>query len=140
MKWFQREIKLAAREAGFHLVTEEIVSAMPEIGKIQIGFLQAFLQHTSASLFINENADPNVRVDFESHFRRSVPEKATYAHTEEGSDDMPAHLKSGTLGTSVMIPIRHGRLALGTWQGIYLGEHRTHAGRRQIIVTLVGEK
>ncbi len=139
MKWVQREIKLSARGAGFHLVTEEIVDAMPEIEQIQTGFLQAFLQHTSASLFVNENADPNVRVDFESHFKRAVPEKAPYAHTEEGADDMPAHLKSGMLGISVLIPIRQGRLALGTWQGIYLGEHRAQGGRRHVVATLMGD-
>ncbi len=139
MKWFQREIKLAERKTGFHLITDEITNALPEIGQIKVGFLQLFLQHTSASLCINENADPNVRVDFESHFNRTVPEKINYAHQDEGADDMPAHLKSAHLGISVLIPIRQGHLALGTWQGIYLGEHRSDAGRRHVVATVMGE-
>lgn len=139
MKWFQREITLVARPRGFHLVTDEIVDKMPEIGQIKVGFLQIFLQHTSASLCINENAAPAVRVDFESHFNRTIPENARYTHDDEGPDDMPAHLKSATLGTSVLIPIRQGRLALGTWQGIFLGEHRTHGGQRHLVATIMGE-
>ena len=111
---------------------------MPELRHIRAGFMQVFLQHTSASLCINENADPDVRVDFESHFNRTVPENAAYAHTTEGPDDMPAHLKSATLGVSVVVPIRDGRLALGTWQGIYLGEHRDHGGPRRVVVTVIG--
>jgi secondary thiamine-phosphate synthase enzyme len=139
MKCFQREFELQARPRGFHLVTEEIIRAIPELSRIQAGFLQVFLQHTSASLCLNENADPEVRVDFESHFNRAVPEKAVYQHSNEGSDDMPAHLKNAVLGASVLIPIRDGRLALGTWQGIYLGEHRDQGGRRRVIVTVMGQ-
>lgn len=139
MKWFQRNLQFAPRPVGFHLVTDEIIDAMPEIEQINIGFLQVFLQHTSASLCLNENADPNVRVDFESHFNRTISEKASYVHREEGSDDMPAHLKNATLGSSVLIPIRKGQLALGTWQGIYLGEHRAQGGRRNVVITMMGQ-
>jgi secondary thiamine-phosphate synthase enzyme len=139
MKWLQQKIELRARPRGFHLVTDEIVRAVDGLRDIETGFLQAFIQHTSASLCVNENADPDVREDFESHFNRSIPEDADYVHTTEGSDDMPAHLKSAVLGASVLIPIRHGRLALGTWQGIYLGEHRDHGGPRSVVVTVMGE-
>ncbi|MBM7038248.1 secondary thiamine-phosphate synthase enzyme YjbQ [Vibrio ulleungensis] len=138
--WYQTTLKLAPRKRGFHLITDEIEQATPEIRQLNIGLLHLFIQHSSASLTINENADPTVRIDFESHFNRFVPEDAPYyRHTYEGSDDMPAHIKASTLGCSISIPITNGRLALGTWQGVYLGEHRDHAGSRTIVATLQGE-
>lgn len=138
--WFQKTIQLSAKHRGFHLVTDEIEQQIPELQQYQIGLAHCFIQHTSASLTINENADPTVRSDMEAHFNQAVPERAPYyQHTYEGDDDMPAHIKASTLGCSVSIPIRHGRLALGTWQGIYLGEHRDHGGSRRIVVTLQGE-
>jgi secondary thiamine-phosphate synthase enzyme len=138
--WYQTALKLAPRKRGFHLITDEIERAIPEILQLNVGLLHLFIQHSSASLTINENADPTVRMDFESHFNRFVPEDAPYyRHTYEGSDDMPAHIKASTLGCSVSIPITNGRLALGTWQGVYLGEHRDHAGSRTIVATLQGE-
>ena len=138
---FQREIKLTAKSRGFHLVTEEILQQIPEIKEISTGFLQVFIKHTSAGLTINENADPTVREDFESHFNKMVPENQPYyKHTLEGSDDMPAHIKSALLGTSLQIPITNGRLNLGTWQGIYLCEHRNHGGSRKLILTITGEQ
>jgi len=140
MQFFQTEIRLEARPRGFHLITREIVSALPNLARVRVGFVQLFLQHTSASLTINENADPDVRADLERWLHRAVPENAPYfEHTAEGPDDMPAHLKSALLGCAVTIPIRQGRLALGTWQGIYLGEHRADAGRRTVVATLSGE-
>jgi secondary thiamine-phosphate synthase enzyme len=140
MQFFQTEIRLEARPRGFHLVTREVVSALPNLARVRVGFLQLFLQHTSASLTINENADPDVRADLERWLHRAVPENAPYfEHTAEGPDDMPAHVKSSVMGCSVMIPIREGRLALGTWQGIYLGEHRSDASRRTIVATIWGE-
>lgn len=124
---------------GFHLITSQILSAMPEIAHIQTGQMQVFIQHTSASLTINENADPTVRIDFETHFNHMVPENQSYyLHTYEGPDDMPAHIKASLLNTSVQIPIRNGQPALGTWQGIYLCEHRNNGGARQVIITLWG--
>lgn len=138
--WSQKTIQLKARKRGFHLVTDEIEQQIPEIKSYSVGILQLFIQHTSASLTINENADPTVRHDMETHFNKFVPERAPYyQHTYEGDDDMPAHIKASTLGCSVMIPISNGRLALGTWQGIYLGEHRDFGGSRQIVATLHGE-
>ena len=138
--WTQKSIRLPAFRRGFHLVTSEIISQIPELNNFNVGILHLFIQHTSASLTLNENADPDVRVDMESHFNHSVPENAPYyIHTIEGSDDMPAHIKSSTIGSSVSIPIQNGRLALGTWQGIYLCEHRNHAGSRRIMGTLWGE-
>ena len=138
--WLQREIRLRSRERGFHLVTEEIVRQLPELARIQVGLAHLFIQHTSASLTINENADPTVRQDFESLFNRIVPQdEPYYRHNYEGSDDLPAHIKSSLLGSSLLLPIRQGALALGTWQGIYLGEHRDHGGSRRLIVTLQGE-
>ncbi|ORT50719.1 hypothetical protein ST37_08350 [Vibrio sp. qd031] len=138
--WHQTTLKLASRKRGFHLITDEIEQAIPEIRQLSVGLLHLFIQHSSASLTINENADPTVRLDFESHFNRFVPEDAPYyRHTYEGSDDMPAHIKASTLGCSVSIPITNGRLALGTWQGVYLGEHRDHGGSRTIVATLQGE-
>jgi secondary thiamine-phosphate synthase enzyme len=140
MAWHQVEIRLRARPRGFHLVTSEVVAALPQLAGLRVGTAQLFIQHTSASLTINENADPDVRADMERWFDRAVPENAPYfEHTAEGPDDMPAHLKAALLGSSVTIPIRDGRLALGTWQGIYLGEHREHGGSRTVVATLWGE-
>ncbi|GEP88481.1 secondary thiamine-phosphate synthase enzyme [Chitinophaga terrae (ex Kim and Jung 2007)] len=140
MKIYQQVIQLSQRRRGFHLITPEIVQAMPQLSDIRTGMLQVFIQHTSASLTINENADPTVRMDFETYFNKVAPESdPDYRHTDEGPDDMPAHLKASLLGSSVMIPIRHGRLALGTWQGIYLCEHRNHGGSRSLVVTAWGE-
>jgi secondary thiamine-phosphate synthase enzyme len=139
MEMFQRTINLRARRRGFHLITEEIEVAMPEISKFEVGMCQVFIQHTSASLTINENADPTVRMDFEMYFNKTVKENdPDYEHDYEGSDDMPAHLKAALLGSSVMIPITRGRLAFGTWQGIYLGEHRNRAGQRNVVTTVWG--
>tara|TARA_Y100001960_G_C14426947_1_gene705808 strand:+ start:273 stop:698 length:426 start_codon:yes stop_codon:yes gene_type:complete len=138
--WQQKTINLQARQRGFHLITDEIEQQLPQLKQYSVGILQLFIQHTSASLTINENADPTVRHDMEKHFNHFVPEGAPYyQHTYEGFDDMPAHIKASTLGCHVMIPITHGRLALGTWQGIYLGEHRDFGGQRRIIATLQGE-
>lgn len=140
MKIFQQYISLKARERGFHLVTDEILAAVPELKQIKVGMCQVFIQHTSASLTINENADYTVRKDFESHFNKMVPENAPYyLHDYEGDDDMPAHIKSSLLGASVNIPVANGRLALGTWQGIYLCEHRNHGGSRRCVITVWGE-
>jgi secondary thiamine-phosphate synthase enzyme len=140
MSWHQVEIRLKSRARGFHLITNEIAAALPELARLRVGSLQLFLQHTSASLTINENADPDVRADMERWFAHAVPENAPYfEHTAEGADDMPAHLKAALLGCSVTIPVRQGRLALGTWQGIYLGEHRAHGGSRTVVATLCGE-
>lgn len=138
--WLQREIRLRARERGFHLVTDEIVRQLPELARFEVGLAHLFIQHTSASLTINENADPTVRQDFESLFNRLVPQdQPYYRHNYEGSDDLPAHIKSSLLGSTLMLPIRQGELALGTWQGIYLGEHRDQGGSRRLMVTLQGE-
>ncbi|WP_432695619.1 secondary thiamine-phosphate synthase enzyme YjbQ [Marinobacterium sp. YM272] len=138
--WMQKEISLKPRARGFHLITHEIEQAIEELGGINIGLLHLFIQHTSASLTINENADPTVRADFESFFSRAVPEdEPYYQHTLEGSDDLPAHLKSSILGPSLQIPITSGRLNMGTWQGIYLCEHRNHGGSRRLVITLQGE-
>ncbi|WP_407431378.1 secondary thiamine-phosphate synthase enzyme YjbQ [Arcticibacter sp.] len=140
MKVFQHGLKLRERSRGFHLITQDIVRATPEIADIHAGMCFVFIQHTSASLSINENADPTVRRDFEMFFNKSVPENdPDYLHTDEGSDDMPAHLKASLLGSSLSIPIRNGRLALGTWQGIYLCEHRNYGGERAILITGWGE-
>ncbi|WBL21569.1 MULTISPECIES: secondary thiamine-phosphate synthase enzyme YjbQ [unclassified Zunongwangia] len=139
MKTFQKQISLKARSRGFHLVTREIVDQFPEIGEIQQGIFQVFIKHTSAGLTINENADPTVRDDFESHINKMVPEdQPYYKHTFEGSDDMPAHIKASLMGTSVQIPVTNGKLNLGTWQGIYLCEHRNHGGSRKLVLTLMG--
>jgi secondary thiamine-phosphate synthase enzyme len=139
MKAIQKEIQLPAMPRGFHLVTRLIEREVPEIGEIEVGLLHVFIKHTSASLTVNENADPTVREDFESHFDRAVPENAPYyRHTAEGPDDMPAHIKASLLGTSVTIPISSGRLNLGTWQGIYLCEHRDRGGSRRLVVTAIG--
>lgn len=138
--WSQKTIHLPPLSRGFHLITDEIEQQLPQISQLDVGILHLFIQHTSASLTLNENADPTVRSDMEQHFNHFVPERAPYyRHTYEGDDDMPAHIKSSLLGASVSIPISHGRLALGTWQGIYLGEHRNHSGSRTIIATLQGK-
>ncbi len=138
--WHQTTIQLKARSRGFHLITLEIEQALSELSQIKVGMLNVFIQHTSASLTINENADPTVRQDFESYFSRYVPENEPYyKHTLEGSDDMPAHLKSSILGCSLNIPVSGDRLALGTWQGIYLCEHRDYGGSRTLVLTLNGE-
>jgi secondary thiamine-phosphate synthase enzyme len=140
MTWLQKSIKLRAKPRGFHLVSDEILEALPELSTINVGILHLFLQHTSASLSINENADSSVRRDMESHFNQLAPEGAPYfEHTFEGSDDMPAHIKSGLLGCEISLPIGQGRLQLGTWQGVYLGEHRNSASARTLIATLQGE-
>ncbi|MGY4385058.1 secondary thiamine-phosphate synthase enzyme [Pedobacter sp. UYP24] len=140
MKIYQQGILLKERRRGFHLITEEVERALPQLGEIKVGICQVFIQHTSASLTINENADPTVRIDFEAYFNKVAPENdPDYEHDYEGSDDMPAHLKAALLGASVTIPIRNGRLAFGTWQGIYLCEHRNKGGQRQILVTAWGE-
>ncbi|MFZ4792780.1 MAG: secondary thiamine-phosphate synthase enzyme YjbQ [Blastocatellia bacterium] len=139
-EWIQREFSLAARRRGFHIITREILDHLPEIGQFEIGLLHLFIQHTSASLTINENADPDVRGDLERHFNHTVPENAPYyEHTLEGPDDMPAHIKSTILGNSLTIPIGRGSLRLGTWQGIYLCEHRNqNSGLRRIVATISG--
>ncbi|MCL4137040.1 UNVERIFIED_CONTAM: hypothetical protein GTU68_051048 [Idotea baltica] len=139
MKTFQKEIKLPPQKRGFHLITSIVLNNLPELRKIKVGMLQVFIKHTSASLSINENADPTVRQDFESHFNEMVPENAPYyIHTYEGSDDMPAHIKSSMLGASVQIPVTNGILNLGIWQGIYLCEHRNNATSRSIVITAFG--
>jgi secondary thiamine-phosphate synthase enzyme len=140
MAWHQVEIRLKARPRGFHLVTSELLTRLPELARIRVGVAHFFIQHTSASLTINENADPDVRDDMSRWFDQAAPDGAPYfVHTAEGPDDMPSHLKASLLGASVSVPIRDGRLALGTWQGLYLGEHRDHGGSRKVVVTLWGE-
>ncbi|UYZ58292.1 secondary thiamine-phosphate synthase enzyme YjbQ [Hymenobacter latericus] len=135
----QKRMRLPAVRRGFHLITDLITAELPELEQVRIGTLQVFIQHTSASLCINENADPTVRHDFEQFFNRAAPENAPYfRHTLEGPDDMPAHLKAALLGSSVSIPVTNGELALGTWQGVYLGEHRNDGGRRWLVLTLLG--
>ena len=139
MKSFQKEITLPAFPRGFHLVTDSIERELPEIGEIDIGLLHVFIKHTSASLTVNENADPTVREDFEAYFNQAVPEDEPYfRHTAEGPDDMPAHIKASTMGSSVTIPITAGSLNLGTWQGVYLCEHRDRGGRRRLVLTAMG--
>jgi secondary thiamine-phosphate synthase enzyme len=138
--WAQREIGLHARPRGFHLVTGEIVEALPELRELEVGLLHLLIRHTSASLALNENASPDVRRDFESWFNEAVPERAPYwTHTLEGPDDMPAHVKASLLGPSLTLPVANGRLALGTWQGVYLCEHRDHGGQRSLVATMWGE-
>ena len=138
--WLQKEIILKSRNKGFHLITDEIISGIPEIKNIKIGLVNLLLKHTSASLTLNENADPDVRTDMKNYFDELVPENKKYfKHTSEGSDDMPAHIKSSLLGNSVTIPISNGRLNLGTWQGIYLCEHRNYGGNRKLLITINGE-
>lgn len=139
MSWHQVQVTLPAFPRGFHLVTSYVREAVPELRNLRVGLLHVFIQHTSASLTINENADPDVRVDLESSINAIAPEQFPYVHTIEGPDDMPAHVKASLMGSSVTVPVRDGQLALGTWQGIYLCEHRNHGGRRRLIVTLHGE-
>lgn len=136
--WYQHELVLPAMSRGFHLITDRVVAALPALRELKIGLFHAFLQHTSASLTLNENADPDVRVDLESSINAIVPERFPYIHTIEGPDDMPAHVKCALLGASLTIPVRSGQLALGTWQGIYLCEHRDHGSRRRLVLTLTG--
>jgi len=141
MTWIQKEFSIGARKRGFHLVTSEILSTIPELLTIRRGLLHLFIKHTSASLTLNENADPSVRDDMERHFNVLAPENARYyTHDTEGSDDMPAHIKCSLLGTSLTIPITDGRLNLGTWQGIYLCEHRDDGGSRTIVATITGDE
>ena len=140
MSWVQRQIMLPAHARGFHLITREILAAIPELAQFRVGLLHVFIQHTSASLTINENADPDVPADLESSFSAIAPEQFPYRHTVEGPDDMPAHVKAALLGSSVTIPVAEGRLCLGTWQGIYLCEHRDRGGRRSLVLTLSGDE
>lgn len=138
--WVQKEYQLKARARGFHLITEEIIQQLPELKQVKVGLLNILIKHTSASLTINENADPTVRKDFESFFNRAVAEdEPYYLHRDEGSDDMPAHLKASLLGASLNIPITNGRLNMGIWQGVYLCEHRNYGGNRNLVLTLHGE-
>ena len=137
--WYQKEITIKNKNRGFHLITNEIIQNFTELNKISIGLLHLFIRHTSASLIINENCDQDVRNDFESHFNIMVPEGAKYyTHLEEGLDDMPAHIKSSILGNTLIIPVKNGNLKLGTWQGIYLCEHRNNCDTRKIVLTLNG--
>lgn len=139
--WAQRTIRLPARPRGFHLVTREVVEALPELGRVEVGLVHLLIQHTSASLALNENASPDVRRDFEAWSNQAVPERADYwTHTLEGPDDMPAHIKSALFGPSLTLPVSSGRLALGTWQGIYLCEHRDRGGPRSVVATVWGEE
>jgi len=141
MDWLQREINLSPKPRGFHLISSEIIKQIPEISEFTVWIAHIFICHTSASLTINENASPDVRSDFESHFNKMVPENAPYyEHRLEGPDDMPAHIKSSLLGSSVTVPVSRGRFDIGTWQGIYLCEHRNHGGSRKLIVTIHGER
>ena len=138
--WQQKEISLTQFSRGFHIITDEIIKEIPEIINISNGLLHIFIKHTSASITINEDADPSVREDFETHFSKIIPDNAPhYTHTAEGPDDMPAHLKSSILGSSISIPILDGKLNLGTWQGIYLCEHRKHGGNRKLVLSIQGE-
>jgi secondary thiamine-phosphate synthase enzyme len=138
--WVQREIMLRPRPRGFHLITAEVESELPELRSLRVGIAHLFIRHTSASLTLNENASPDVRRDFESWFDHAVPEDAPFwTHTIEGPDDMPAHIKASLLGPSLSLPVSRGRLALGTWQGVYLCEHRDHGGARSLLVTVFGE-
>ena len=140
MTWTQREIRLKPYPRGFHLITDQVIEALPELRSVRVGLLQVFIKHTSASLTVNENADPTVRADFESHMNRLVPENAPdYRHTLEGPDDMPAHIKASLMGPSVSLPVHSGRLNLGTWQGVYLCEHRNQAPGRRLVLTLFGQ-
>jgi len=137
--WYQQTLTLRARSRGFHLVTDEVLGQIRDLSRIKVGLLHLLLQHTSASLTLNENCDPTVRSDMEQHFLKTVPDDARWEHDDEGPDDMPSHIKSSLLGVSLLLPVNHGRVQLGTWQGIWLGEHRIHGGSRKIIATLQGE-
>jgi secondary thiamine-phosphate synthase enzyme len=139
--WIQRRIRLEALPRGFHLITRDVVEALPELAELEVGLLHLLIQHTSASLALNENASPDVRRDFETWFTQAVPDGAPYfTHTLEGDDDMPAHIKASLLGSSVWLPVRDGSFAVGTWQGIYLCEHRDSGGQRTVTVTAFGEE
>lgn len=138
--WIQKQISLRARSRGCHLVTQEVLEGIPELSQVEVGLLHVFIMHTSASLTLNENADPDVRVDLEASLNAIAPEDFPYVHTMEGPDDMPAHVKASLMGASVSIPVANGRLRTGTWQGIYLCEHRNHGGSRKVVLTLQGEK
>ncbi len=140
MAWLQEHVQLAPRRRGFHLITREVEAALPGLAQVQVGLLHVFIQHTSASLCINENADPDVPRDLEMAFNAIAREDFPYVHTAEGPDDMPAHVKAAMLGSSVTVPIANGRLCLGTWQGIYLCEHRDHGGPRRLVLTVYGEE
>lgn len=138
--WLQKTLTMSPKKRGFHLISNEVIQQLPEISSITCGLFHLFIQHTSASLTVNENADPTVRQDLESHFNQFVPENQPYyRHDYEGSDDMPAHIKSSILGSSISVPISHGKLSLGVWQGIYLCEHRNHGGSRTVVATINGE-
>ncbi|WP_345831531.1 secondary thiamine-phosphate synthase enzyme YjbQ [Erwinia sp. HDF1-3R] len=137
--WYQQTLTLSAKPRGFHLVTDEVLGELRRLKDVQVGMLHLLLQHTSASLTLNENCDPTVRSDMEQHFLRAVPDNAPYQHDYEGADDMPAHIKSSLLGVSLTLPVARGQLVLGTWQGIWLGEHRIQGGARRIVATLQGE-
>ena len=139
MSWVQHQLRLRAFPRGFHLITSEVLAEIPELSRCRIGLLHVFIQHTSASISLNENADPDVRVDMETAFNRIAPEYQPFVHTLEGPDDMPANIKASVLGSSVSIPVANGRLCTGTWQGIYLCEHRDRASGRSLVVTLTGE-
>jgi secondary thiamine-phosphate synthase enzyme len=139
MPWFRHRLTLPPLSRGFHIITRKVTDAVPELAAVRIGWLHVFIQHTSASLSINENADPDVREDLESVMNHIAPERFPYIHSLEGPDDMPAHVKASLLGSSVTIPVEDGRLLLGTWQGIYLCEHRNHGGPRQLVLTLEGD-
>ena len=140
MMWLQRELRLPVFSRGFHLITREVIEALPELAEIDCGLLHVFIQHTSASLSINENADSDVPADLERSFSAIAPEDFPYRHTVEGPDDMPAHVKASLLGSSLSVPIHGGKPRLGTWQGIYLCEHRNHAQQRNLVLTLQGQK
>lgn len=140
MHWIQQTVTLASRPRGFHVVTDEVLDAVADIRHLRVGVMQVFIQHTSAALSLNENADPDVRRDLETAFNHLAPESLPYTHTCEGPDDMPAHVKASLLGASITIPIADGRPLLGVWQGIYLCEHRDHASRRRLVVTAWGER
>jgi secondary thiamine-phosphate synthase enzyme len=137
--WLQREIRLDARPRGFHLITHEVEQALPELAEVEVGLCHLFIRHTSASLTINENASPDVRHDFRTWFDRAVPERFDWEHSLEGPDDMPAHIKASLLGPSLSMPVSRGELALGTWQGIYLCEHRDRGGARSLLATVSGQ-
>ncbi len=140
MEFYQKELQLPSYRRGFHLITDTILEAIPELAQMKMGMLHVFIKHTSASLTINENADPTVRLDFESHMNKMVPENAPYyVHNYEGPDDMPAHIKASLMGASVQVPITNGRLNMGIWQGIYLCEHRNHASGRKLVITAYGQ-
>jgi secondary thiamine-phosphate synthase enzyme len=140
LAWYQQDVRLPAVRRGFHIVTDRVIEAMPELARIRVGLMHVFIMHTSASISINENADPDVPLDLELAFNEIAREDFDYRHTLEGPDDMPAHVKSSLIGSSVTVPISNGQLCLGTWQGIYLCEHRNHGGSRRLVVTIQGDE